>query len=313
MNNVWLMTGLLTSLIVLELGLRLLGFGNPLLYLADPNIGYLLAPNQQTRRLGKRIAINQYSMRSPQITAVRPTKTLRVLLLGDSIVNGGWWTDQAHTISALLQQQLQEQSPAYADVEVLNASANSWAPRNQLAYLQRFSSFDAQIIVLVINTDDLFAPAPASVVVGRDRNYPDRKPALALIEVIQRYALKPKPIPELAAIQAEGGDRVGANLAAIQQIQDFATQHNAKFILLVTPLLRELEKSGLRDYEQKARQRLQTFTQAQDIPFVDFLSMFSTLEQPSAIYRDHIHLNLTGNQQVTQEIAKQISALLDQE
>lgn len=310
MNNYWLMAALLASLLLLEVGLRLFGFGNPLIYLADPTMGYLLAPNQQTRRFGKLIAINQYSMRSSQIAASRPAKTLRVLLLGDSIVNGGWWTDQTDTISALLQQQLQGQYPAYSQVEVLNASANSWAPRNQLAYLQRFGSFEAQIIVLVINTDDLFAPAPASVVVGRDRNYPDRKPALALIEVIQRYGLKPRPIPELAAIQAEGGDRVGANLAAIQQIRLFAKQHNAKFMLLLTPLLREVEKSDLRDYERNARQRLQAFTQVEKISFIDFLPIFSTLKQPESIYHDHIHLNLAGNQQVTQQIIKQISQCL---
>ncbi|QYO64944.1 hypothetical protein [Leptolyngbya sp. 7M] len=126
--NYWWMAGLLASGLLLELGLRLFGFGNPLIYIADPQIGYLLAPNQRTRRLGKHIAINQYSMRSPNITATRPQETLRVLLLGDSIVNGGWWTDQSQTISALLQQQLQAQSLSYRQVEVLNASANSWAP-----------------------------------------------------------------------------------------------------------------------------------------------------------------------------------------
>ncbi|MBF2046284.1 MAG: SGNH/GDSL hydrolase family protein [Elainella sp. C42_A2020_010] len=311
--NHWWIAGLLASGLLLELGLRILGFGNPLIYIADPQIGYLLAPNQQTRRFGKHIAINQYSMRSPNITATRPQETLRVLLLGDSIVNGGWWTDQSQTISALLQQQLQSQSLPNRQVEVLNASANSWAPRNQLAYLQRFGSFEAQMIVLVINTDDLFAAAPTSVVVGRDRNYPERKPVLGLIEVLQRYLLKPKPIPELAAVQAEAGDRVGANLAAIQQIQQFAEKQNAKFMLLMTPLLREVESPGSRDYEQKARQRLQAFAQTNRIPLIDCLPLFNSLKQPETIYRDHIHLNPSGNQRVSTLILQQILALLHQE
>ncbi|XPM55949.2 MAG: SGNH/GDSL hydrolase family protein [Leptolyngbya sp. IPPAS B-1204] len=311
--NHWWIAGLLATGLLLELGLRILGFGNPLIYIADPQIGYLLAPNQQTRRFGKHIAINQYSMRSPNITATRPQETLRVLLLGDSIVNGGWWTDQSQTISALLQQQLQSQSLPNRQVEVLNASANSWAPRNQLAYLQRFGSFEAQMIVLVINTDDLFAAAPTSVVVGRDRNYPERKPVLGLIEVLQRYLLKPKPIPELATVQAEAGDRVGANLAAIQQIQQFAEKQNAKFMLLMTPLLREVELPGSRDYEQKARQRLQAFAQTNRIPLIDCLPLFNSLKQPETIYRDHIHLNPSGNQRVSTLILQQILALPHQE
>ena len=162
----------------LELGLRLiLGLGNPLVYVADDQIGYLLAPNQQTRRFGNRIAINQYSMRSQPI-ADRPAEdTSRILLLGDSVANGGWWTDQKDTISEMLSQDWRS-TPQSSAIEVLNASANSWGPRNELAYLQRFGSFGAQAIVVLINTDDLFAKAPSPWGVGRDRSYPNRKSCL---------------------------------------------------------------------------------------------------------------------------------------
>ena len=77
----------------------LLGFGNPLIYIADAECGYLLAPNQKVRRLGNRIEINEYSMRSPAIAPSAPPETLRVLLLGDSVANGGLWTHQTDTIS----------------------------------------------------------------------------------------------------------------------------------------------------------------------------------------------------------------------
>src|SRR5919199_896792 len=74
-----LVVGLLT---ILEVSLRLIvGFGNP-------------------------IAINEYSMRSAAIALKRPASTLRVLLLGDSIANGAWWTDQDKTIPALIATQL---------------------------------------------------------------------------------------------------------------------------------------------------------------------------------------------------------------
>jgi hypothetical protein len=300
-----LIIGGMISLLLLELGLRWrFGFGNPLLYVADSEMGYLLAPRQRTRRFGNRIEINQYSMRSPEFSLPRPEQTFRVLLLGDSVANGGWWTDQSKTISALLEWEL-ARSPqqSHQQVEVLNASANSWGPRNELAYLQRFGSFEAQWVVLIINTDDLFATAPTSVQVGRDRNYPDRKPLLALIEVIQRYGMKQPPIPELVEVQQESGDRVGANLAAIGQIQDMVQRSDARFLLVLTPLLREIGQPGSRDYELKARQRLTEFTQHHQIRFIDMRPIFNQVSQASRFYHDSIHLNQAGNQQVMEAIA----------
>lgn len=315
MTGVKILLIILASLFLLEIALRsLFGFGNPLVYITDSQIGYLLAPNQQTRRFGNRIQINQYSMRGSDISPTCPAATLRILLLGDSIANGGWWTDQNDIISALLQRELKQELTSFKQaefqqVEVLNASANSWSPRNELSYLQKYGTFSAQMIVLLINTDDLFGTAPTSLPVGRDRNYPKHKPPLALVEVITRYLIKPKPIAELAAVQQEGGDRVGFNLAAIEQIQTIASESQSKFLLVMTPLLRELGEPGSRDYEQKARQRLDEFTQQNQIEFIDFLPIFNAAPQPQALYRDHIHLSPAGNQLVTQRIIQSLSNL----
>jgi lysophospholipase L1-like esterase len=310
-----LMTAIILGLgVILELLMRyLLGFGNPLLYKADETIGYLLAPNQQTRRFGRQIQINQYSMRSPAIAPERPEQTLRVLLLGDSIANGGWWTDQSKTISSLMADALKASvvPSQFQTVEVLNASANSWGPRNELAYLHRFGSFGAQVIVLLLNTDDLFAITPTPVQVGRDRNYPDQKPGLAWIELYQRYLTPATPIPELDALHAEGGDRVGANLTAIQHIQDYAQQGNSHLIIAMTPLKREVGDPGPRDYERKARQRLQELSQLRQIPYLDFLPSFNREPNPASLYYDHIHLSAKGNQQVSQTLAKQVRQMLD--
>ncbi|WP_017652994.1 GDSL-type esterase/lipase family protein [Fortiea contorta] len=302
-------------LVVLEVGLRsLFGFGNPLIYVPDAQIGYLLAPNQRTRRFGNRIEINAYSMRSPAIEPTLPDSTLRVLILGDSIANGGWWTDQARTISSLITNSGNSVNIGnYRKIEVLNASANSWGPRNELAYLQRFGNFHAQVVVLLINTDDLFAVTPTSLPVGRDRNYPDHKPLLALVEVVQRYLYKQKPIPEMIALQNETGDRVGKNLAAISQIHTLTRQFSSQLLLVMTPLLRELGEPGPRDYEITARQRLIDFTQTQQIVYLDILPIFNSTKNPQALYHDHIHLNFAGNQLVSQIIERSLGEVLKNE
>ncbi len=293
-------------LVIVEIGLRVvIGFGQPLTYVADAKIGYLLAPNQKTRRFGNLIEINQYSMRSAPVSATCDRHTWRLLLLGDSIVNGGWWTDQSQIISALMTQTLTTQNLQQSQnlqVEVLNVSANSWCPRNQVEYVRRFGLFAAQTVVLVINTDDLFGTAPTSVPVGRDRFYPDHKPPLALVEAFQRL-LPYRPPAEMAEVNAEGGDRVGQNLAAIQVIQQLAQENQAQFLLAMTPLLRELGGNS-RDYEITARTRLTEFARTQNIIYLDFLPIFDQIAQPETLYRDHIHLSTAGNQTVTQVLCQ---------
>ncbi len=309
MKTLWIGLALaLAVFVLLELSLRALGLGRPLIYLADSEIGYRLVPHQRTHRFGKRIWINEYSMRSPAIAPQPPAQTGRVLLLGDSVANGAWWTDQEATISAQMERWLT--AATGHPVEVLNASANSWNPRNEAAYVRRFGTFGAQAIALLINTDDLFGIAPTSLLVGRDRNYPDRHQPLALLTVYQRYLVKQRPIPGWDEALAEGGDRVGFNLEAIAAIHQQAQATGAALILGLTPLLRELEPSGPRDYELQARKRLQAFTQAQAIPYLDFLPQFRQDPHPQRLFRDHIHLSAAGNQWVARALAQAVQRVL---
>jgi hypothetical protein len=299
-----ILAGIALGIAILEVALRrITGFGHPLIYLSDPEIGYLLAPSQKTRRFGNWIEINRHSMRSPEITPEPADATLRILLLGDSIVNGGWWTDQADILSVQIQQQLTTDNQS---VEVLNMSANSWGPPNQRAYLQKYGTFKAQIVVLVINTDDLFSKVPNPLIVGRDRNYPDHKPPLALWEVITRYLGSASPVPEPPQPPEQIKDPVGFNLDQIAKIQQQVLSTHAQFLLAMTPLLREIGEPGSRDYEIKARQRLTTFTQEQNITFIDFLPLFNQTPHPETLYRDHIHLSVLGNKIVSQTLSQQL-------
>ncbi|MEM8780313.1 MAG: SGNH/GDSL hydrolase family protein, partial [Cyanobacteria bacterium P01_G01_bin.49] len=226
-------------------------------------------------------------------------------LIGDSIANGAWWTDQKETISALITQNLEKQLSQ--KIEVLNASANSWGPRNQLAYLRKFGTFESQVIILLMNTDDFFATAPTSLGVGKDRNYPEKQPSSAIGEVLERLFYRPQPIPGMAEVLGEKGDRVGFNLQAIEKMKAIATQNNSHFIIALTPLKREIETEP-RDYEKRARQRLQDWKNEQNVnvPLIDFLPIFEKQADTNNLYRDHIHLSPLGNQLVSEEISQLI-------
>ncbi|MGB3308316.1 MAG: GDSL-type esterase/lipase family protein [Nodosilinea sp.] len=292
------------SLAVVEIFLRVrYGLGNPPLYVADARTGYRLAPHQTLRRRGNRIAINAYSMRGPATSPHRTADTLRVLMVGDSIVNGGGWTDQSELLSLRVQTALDRLKPAeFQQVEVLNASANSWGPRNELGYVLRFGTFEAQVVLLVLNTDDLFAIAPNSYDLGRNPQYPTRRPPLALWEAVARRR-KYTPGPELQALHDQGGDRVGVNLEAIRQLNQVVAAAGGQLAIAMTPLRRELTGDGPRDYERVARQRLTTLAQAEGVPYLDFLPRFQqTRYEP--LYYDHIHLSAEGNSWVGQALAE---------
>jgi lysophospholipase L1-like esterase len=307
----WVLVSLaaLTAVGLVEITLRLgFGLGNPPLYQADERMGYLLAPNQRLRRFGNHIVINEYAMRSAAIAPLPDAGTLRVFLLGDSLANGNGWTDQSDILSARIAHYTQPSLPKHYDrIEAINASANSWGPRNELAYLERYGTFGAQVLVLLLNTDDLFGTQPTPLQVGRDRGYPDHNPPLALLEVFSRLQ-KQKPIPGLKEIQEEGGDRVGKNLAAIDGIYRKVNADGGQLILVLSPLKRELP--GPRDYELVARQRLTDWAKQNDVPYLDLLETYQQQPEPESLYRDHIHLSPAGNELVAGAIAQSIQTQL---
>lgn len=304
---IWVLGAVAVAVAIAEVFLRIkYGLGNPPLYVADTRTGYRLAPNQSLRRRGNHIAINEYSMRGPALSPHPGPNTLRVLMVGDSIVNGGWWTDQAELLSLKVQAALEDLKPAeFRQVEVLNASANSWGPRNELGYVLRFGTFESQVVVAMLNTDDLFAIAPHSYDLGRNPQYPTRRPLLALGEVVARRR-KYIPSPELQALYDQPGDRVGVNLEALRQLNQVVKAAGGKLAIAMTPLKRELHSDGPRDYEQVARQRLTAFAQAETIPYLDFLPQFQQTRSDQ-FYIDHIHLSARGNDWVGQALAELVA------
>ena len=184
-----------------------LGLGSPPLWQEDSEIEYLAQPSKSYLRFGKRISYNSYSMRSDEFPVAKPDPNeLRVLVIGDSIVNGGANVDQDALATSILLRKLHE--VLNRPVVVGNISAASWGPPNYLAYIKRYGTFQADVAVIVVNSED-YADAPTFEPLTRRR--PQRKPVLALQELfdkyLPRYVLKkirstgPKPSPTADQIQ----------------------------------------------------------------------------------------------------------------
>lgn len=166
-----------------------LGLGDPPISIADAEIDYLFKPNQDCHRFGNHIAYNRFSMRSTRNPEGMPKEgERRVLIIGDSVVNGGVLTDQAAMANELLDAYLREtkQGDAY------NISAGSWGPMNYAAYLRKYGTFGATDVVVEVNCHDLWEDDPKASggrYVGHDVSLPDHKPILAAYEGFTRYFL----------------------------------------------------------------------------------------------------------------------------
>ncbi len=216
----WLLRILVALAIVLvigELAARYyFGLGDPPLSIADPEIEYLFQPNQTCSRFGNRIHYNAYSMRSDDFPLHKSdSHEVRVLFLGDSVVNGGVLTDQANLATTRLQQRLANE--LQCRVVVGNASAGSWGPPNELAYVKRWGFFDADVVVLVLSSHD-YADAPTfESIVGVSPNLPDHKPLFALQEAVTRYL--PMYLPQRERSVGDTGVRHHSSSAMTEDIR----------------------------------------------------------------------------------------------
>jgi hypothetical protein len=196
--KMWLLrlgASLFTLVLIAELVARyVLGLGTPPLSIEHPTVEYLLAPNQDVIRFGNRFQTNAWGMRSPAFPRRKlDANELRVMVFGDSVINGGNLTDQTELATSIIQQRLEELLKR--PVIVGNISAGSWGPGNWRAYLDEFGLFEADHFVLVISSHDS-ADYPKFEPLNPN-THPTKAPLLAAQEAVTRYL--PRYLPSLIA------------------------------------------------------------------------------------------------------------------
>lgn len=284
----------LIALLLTELGLRLTtDLGRPLLYVAHPQIEYMLRPDQDLTRDGKRLLVNAQGMRSAALP--KPGTTPITLVMGDSVVNGGDWTD--HAALATTRASRVDSPRFYA-----NISANSWGPANLLAYLETNGDFGADSAVIVLNAYDLddvpeFLPRLS-------RDYPTARPVSVMATALRHHVLPwfvpnilrklLEPVPEPTSVIDSGG----AKLALWQLLQNLA-ERNISTCVLGHPhsgVPEAVDIEGLNIIRQIA-----TYAGATYLPLATIYATV-TLRNHEGLYRDAIHLNETGQIALAQAI-----------
>jgi hypothetical protein len=293
-----------------------LGLGTPPLSIVHPTIEYMYRPNQDVYRFGHHFITNQYGMRSPPLNQNKDTQELRVMVFGDSVINGGNPTDQMELATSILKDRLT--NLLNKNIFVGNISAGSWGPGNWLAYAKEYGFFHADIIVLVLSSHDYndnptFAPLDRTT-------HPTENPSSALIEGVEIYL--PRYLPHTSnnpsqsnnpiAIESYVGNQDESNnekevQKALKDLTSFLelAKSNSKTVLV----LQHYEKSEIESGLSKPGYHLIKSTcEKLGIKPISLEPYFrKSIESGVDPYRDFIHPNQIGQKLIFEAILDKIS------
>jgi len=290
---------------------RGLGLGDPPLHVEFPDIEYAFRAGTY-RRFGNTIRINAHHMRSDEIPPRKSSpEEVRVMIMGDSVINGGALTDQPDLASELLQRDLQDRSQG--PVVVGNISAGSWGPGNLLAYARRFGLFEADVVVIVLNSEDAADNPTGEPIVGIHHSFPAKRPWTALGEGFTRYVW-----PRFTWLQTTGRserpprDEAAETARGIQDLRDLCDlveSQGGATLLVHFPNRSELSGNMLPGYSAIAN-----MARHKGIPLIEVApALAAELESGRDPYQpnDPIHPNVLGQRIIASTLTPKIVQVLE--
>jgi len=281
-----------------------LGLGDPPLSRADPEIEYLFVGPRVYHRFGHRIEYNSFSQRTREFDARRKDPNeLRIMVVGDSVINGGVLTDQSELATVLLETRLQAELKR--STVVMNVSAGSWGPPNYLAYVKRFGFFEANALAIVVSAHD-FADSPTWEPVVGSQNFPDRTPTFATLELLERYAA-PRVLAffQRSAMAPEPTQgEIDQALGAFRELIGMATQRKTPVLVLYHP---ERDEHG----QPEGMLAFQGIAKELSVPFASLGEAFAKQQTGGASpYRDGIHYNALGQKMMAEAMFGPLAAVV---
>jgi hypothetical protein len=315
---------LMFCLALLEIALRLLGYGNLEIYQPDPQLYWRLKPNQNcyTKIDHKPVHINSQCTRGPEFDTAKPADTIRILSLGDSRTFG-WGLAEAETYSGLLQQLLQERLGRTKRVEVINAGVNAWSYPQMLVYFREFGlKYRPDIAILAeANLWTQFSEKNSPEFVRQFMSRVRLKNCLRhfavyhfFIEVqlrsfYERHRTKFIPVdPKQDALfkEQQRADPDVLFRAAIEDLCRTAQNNGVKPVLLFLPTLNELtatNRTNVLEAKCGVSEKL-------DVPLVDLRQELKPEGKALYLDADPVHFNAQGNKLIAQKLIETLTNLI---
>jgi hypothetical protein len=270
------------------------GFCDDVLYSESDKFEYIAQPNQDRFRLRKHIRYNEYSMRSNEL---KSGDKVRILGLGDSVINGGTGTDQDSLATSLIEKTLTE---TYGDgYRCLNIGSNSWGPDNCYAYLQEYGDFDAKLIFLIVSSHDAYDNMTFQKVVGKHLYYPSSQYKFAVSELFGRYLYPHLFMKTGWQDNFIKGDTFNSGFSLLHE---YAREKGIPFFIYLHPDKNELlsGKYDVQGYE------IIDFCLKNSIPLLKGMEY-----EKESSFRDVIHINDEGQRILASALLPEIEKLLN--
>lgn len=260
------------------------GFCDTVLMQEDEKFEYIAQPNQDRHRFRHHVYYNGLSMRSKPL---KETERIRILGFGDSVINGGVQTDNESLATTLIEDSLT--AKLNKNIRCLNISAGSWGPDNCYAYLSKYGSFNAEMILLVVSSHDAHDVMDFQKVVDSHVSFPSRQYPLAIAELLDRY-LFPRIYKFLQKGKEKGEqDPIVKGTVfnpGFEEFYQYSLKNNIPLIVYLHP-----EKSEVvaREYNSQGKEII-SFCEERNIPLIKELENGIDL----SMFRDQIHINEKG-------------------
>jgi hypothetical protein len=293
---IWLVICLVASEIFARFGL---GLGTPPLFITHSTIEYMLKPNQQILRFHKKYTVNQYGMRSQPFVQKKRIGENRIMVFGDSVINGGGLLNDSEIATSILHDEYLQ-----ADILVGNISAPSWGPGNWLAYSEEYGFFEADVIVLVISGHD-YTDNPTFQQLNQ-RTHPIKDPKSALLEGVVNYFPKYWTNAVQSIFKSDHEQAVGKDSLTIKKglgdISDFLI--SALGVSEYVLVLQHYEKSEIiAGSENEGSLLIHEICEDLGInPISLYPSFKQCIENNTDPYLDDIHVNRIGQELIAQSI-----------
>lgn len=307
----------LLVVLVLELGLRLFGYGSYTVYRPDPRLLWLPVPGRTLTIVNHMpLTISEDGFRYRQKLGVKQPGQIRIFAFGDSTTMG-WGVDDDSNYSSDLEKMLNANCAGHTFQVIsagVNAYPNSIVVERAKKVIEDGFQPDVAIIAYSFNTNfeslaDLQGPERQKFLRRVQVKALIRRSAIYnfLVEGVLRQVVYYRLRHILIA-----GSLDTTNAAEVLNVQRFKSRLNDALQLCrsrkIQMVLLVLASEGQGGELHPFQTAMLEFAQANDLPVVNMVDSWKSRD-PASLFMDHAHPNAKGHELIAKELLKTLQGV----